>query len=294
MTRKAARPKRATLSHEAAVLIERRRRAGLPTTSDYDSRVVRVVDPVPPEKKSCPTCLAEPGEHCVSMDSGMAVPFHAKRVGGLVTRPRFVGDSNKLSEEGMAFEVEGLLMADVSRLDRFRYDPPVDRVIPLVGAYVTFVGSPHAVSGAFQKLKPGHTYFATHAPDTRDGYDHHGQFKVYFETGHGPVTLFAYEYVVLTPLHLWHLVREGALAFLPKNIENKEFGVRFHYCLSRGIDRAEALLMCLGDIHQNVGHFAPTDERGAQWWRFQGVGLTPMVKEEVAVKMEAAARRASA
>lgn len=242
-------------------------------------RVLRT-DPTPPEERACSFCFAQPGEDCVSMTSGKKVPHHQARYGETTWVERFRPNSNRLTEEGVAHEMT-MFAGFGLREDRLAYDPPDDLIIGEDGAYVTFIGSNQAVDGAHSTMKAGHTYFAKWAPNTKEGFDKHGRFLVHMETERGPVWLFPYEYVVLAPMHLWHLVKEGELRFVPKNLSNTDFGWKYFYCLSRGIKREDALVMCLSDIHQDVGYFEPVNDNGDTWWRLQSVGLTPMQKEEI-------------
>lgn len=276
------------------VLAERKRRGkyGVQGTAPPGARTVRVPARAD-DDAPCGTCFAQPGEPCVSMRTGKPLTHskrlnglprvHASRRAALVEVPKFVAGSNELTKE--AKEVERAAtgafrhLADVDPRDAWRFDPPKNNVLPKEGAFVTFLGSPHGVEGAFRMLRPGHTYFA------QGRHDAHGQYLVGFTTEHGPVNLLAYEYAVLDPLHLWHLVEEGALKFTPRQLSESDFGWQFFYCQSRGIPKAQALVMCLGSIQKDVGWFEPMGARGEQWWRLQGAGLPPHVKEQMLAPM---------
>jgi hypothetical protein len=184
-----------------------------------------------------------------------------------------------LSPEGIAAEMS---VHYSHPREVLRFDPLDSQVIDENGAYVTFVGSAQAVEGAHSTLRPGETYFANHAPDTKDGWTRCGQFLVTIQTERGPAWLFPDEYVVLGPDHLWYLVQDGTLRFTPnQGIGRMEFGDRVHYVRSRGIRLEDAVLMCLGDVKTDIGYFTPTENFDEMWWKFQSAGLTPMQKEQI-------------
>jgi len=291
---------------EEDVLLERKRRSkfGMRSSGEVpETRTVRMPSRGQDEA-SCGTCYAQPKEPCISMGTGKPLRYskklgsrprvHASRRAPSVSVPKFEAGSNKLTAAGK--EVEDWLgnpfgyhyggVDAGNPLDVWRYDPPTTNLLPEGGAFVTFLGSPHSVEGAFKKLQPGHTYFAQSAAHTRSGYDEHGQYMVGFMTEHGLVNLMPYEYTILDPLHLWHLVEEKQLKFTPKNLSETDFGWQFFYCQSRGIPKAQALVMCLGSIRKDVGWFEPTEAMGEAWWRMQAVGLPAHVREALLAQVE--------
>lgn len=236
----------------------------------------------------CNVCGAAPNQSCKVRRTNrvLSKPHESRRPRRVVNR--FVSsDSNRLSPEGIAFESA---VHRLSPREALRFDPFDDQVIDEDGAYVTFVGSAQAVEGAHSTLRPGETYFANWAPDTKEGWTRYGQFLITIQTERGPVWLFPDEYVVLAPDHLWYLVQNGTLRFTPnQGIGRMEFGDRVHYIQSRGIRLEDAILMCLGDIKTDIGYFTPTSNFDDMWWKFQSVGLTPMQKERILNSLEVAA-----
>lgn len=228
----------------------------------------------------CYVCGASSGEPCRVRKTGrlLSKPHESRRPRRVVSR--FVSaDSNRLSPEGIAAEMS---VHYSHPREVLRFDPLDSQVIDENGAYVTFVGSAQAVEGAHSTLRPGETYFANHAPDTKDGWTRYGQFLVTIQTERGPAWLFPDEYVVLAPDHLWYLVQDGTLRFTPnQGIGRMEFGDRVHYVRSRGIRLEDAVLMCLGDIKTDIGYFTPVSQFDEMWWKFQSAGLTPMQKEQI-------------
>lgn len=235
----------------------------------------------------CYVCGASQGQPCKVRKTGklLSKPHESRRPRRVVNR--FVSsDSNRLTPEAIALEmftVRGL-RAGVGGDPReiLRYSPLDTQLIDESGAYITFVGSAQAVEGAHATLRPGETYFANWALDTKEGWTQYGQFLITIQTERGPVWLFPDEYVVLAPDHLWYLVQDGTLRFTPnQGIGRMEFGDRVHYVRSRGIKLEDAVLMCLGDIKSDIGYFTPTSNFDEMWWKFQSVGLTPMQKETI-------------
>lgn len=226
----------------------------------------------------CYICGAAAGEPCKVRKTGrlLSKPHESRRPRRIVNR--FVSsDSNRMTPEAIEIQL-GAYKHD--RRESLRYSP-LD-LIDESGAYVTFVGSAQAVEGAHSTLRPGETYFANWAPDTKEGWTRYGQFLVTIQTERGPAWLFPDEYVVLGPDHLWYLVQDGTLRFTPnQGIGRMEFGDRVHYVRSRGIRLEDAVLMCLGDIKTDIGYFTPTTNFDEMWWKFQSTGLTPMQKEQV-------------
>lgn len=234
----------------------------------------------------CFICGASAGEPCKVRKTGrlLSKPHESRRPRRVINR--FVSpDSNRMTDEAIAatMEVHGL-----NSLELLRHSPLDNQVIDESGAYVTFVGSMQAVEGAHGTLRPGETYFANWAPDTKEGWTRYGQFLVTIQTERGPAWLFPDEYVVLTPIHLWYLVQDGTLRFTPnQGIGRMEFGDRVHYVRSRGIRLEDAVLMCLGDIKTDIGYFTPVSNFDEMWWKFQSAGLTPMQKEQILKSVEA-------
>lgn len=228
----------------------------------------------------CYTCGASPGQPC-----------HVRKTGKLLTNPhasrrpvrvvnRFVStDSNRLTPEAIACELD---VRSGNALELLRYSPLDSQVIDESGGYVTFVGSMQSVEGAHRTLRPGETYFANWAPDTKEGWTRYGQFLVTIQTERGPAWLFPDEYVVLAPDHLWYLVQDETLRFTPnQGIGRMEFGERVFYVRSRGVRLEDAILMCLGDIKADIGYFTPVSQFDEMWWKFQSAGLTPMQKDRI-------------
>lgn len=231
----------------------------------------------------CYVCGASPGESCKVTKTGRMLPkpHESRRPHRIVNR--FVSPgSNRLTPEAIAIETATYFRGSQDRREILRYDPLGNQVIGESGGYVTFVGSAQAVEGVHSTLRPGETYFASWAPDTKEGWTRYGQFLITIQTERGPVWLFPDEYVVLAPDHLWYLVQDGTLRFTPnQGIGRMEFGDRVHYVRSRGIRLEDAVLMCLGDIKSDIGYFTPICIFDEMWWKFQSVGLTPMQKEQI-------------
>ena len=230
----------------------------------------------------CYVCGASPGNPCKVRKTGrLLTKLHESRRPHRVVN-RFVSPkSNRLTPEAIAAQ-QAVFGKYSSPRDELRFDPLDSQVIDERGAYVTFVGSAQAVEGAHSTLRPGETYFATWAPDTKEGWTRYGQFLVTIQTERGPAWLFPDEYVVLAPDHLWYLVQDGTLRFTPnQGIGRMEFGDRVHYVRSRGIRLEDAILMCLGDVHTDIGYFTPVSQFDEMWWKFQSAGLTPMQKEQI-------------
>lgn len=228
----------------------------------------------------CYICGAASGQPCKVRKTGrlLSKSHESRRPRRVVNR--FVSpDSNRMTDEAIA--IQSAIWGS-HPLELLRYSPLDNQLIDESGAYVTFVGSMQAVEGAHSTLRPGETYFANWAPDTKEGWTQYGQFLVATQTERGPAWLFPDEYVVLTPMHLWYLVQDGTLRFTPnQGIGRMEFGDRVHYVRSRGIRLEDAVLMCLGDIKTDIGYFTPVSNFDEMWWKFQSVGLTPMQKEQV-------------
>lgn len=235
----------------------------------------------------CNACGASPNQPCKVRRTGrlLSKPHESRRRRRVVNR--FVSpDSNRLSPEAIAVERS---IHGHSPREALRFDPLDSQVIDESGAYITFVGSAQAVEGVHSTLRPGETYFAKWAPDTKEGWTRHGQFLVTIQTERGPAWLFPDEYVVLAPDHLWYLVQDRTLRFTPnQGIGRMEFGDRVHYVRSRGIRLEDAVLMCLGDIKTDIGYFTPTSNFDEMWWKFQSAGLTPMRKEQILNALAAA------
>lgn len=228
----------------------------------------------------CYVCGAVSGEPCKVARTGrlLSKPHASRRPFRVVNR--FVSpDSNRMTDEAIA--VHSAVHGSHS-LELLRYGPLDNQIIEESGAYVTFVGSVQAVEGAHSTLRPGETYFANWALNTKEGWTQYGQFLVTIHTERGSAWLFPDEYVVLAPDHLWYLVQDGTLRFTPNlGIGRMEFGDRVHYVRSRGIRLEDAVLMCLGDIKTDIGHFTPMSNFDEMWWKFQAAGLTPMQKEKI-------------
>jgi hypothetical protein len=228
----------------------------------------------------CHICGVEAGQPCKVRKTGrlLSKPHESRRPRRVISR--FVSsDSNRMTSEAINLQL-GTFKCD--KRESLRYSPLDDQVIGEGGAYITFVGSAQAVEGAHSTLRPGETYFASWAPDTKEGWTRHGQFLVTIQTERGPAWLFPDEYVVLAPDHLWYLVQDGTLRFTPnQGIGRMEFGDRVHYVRSRGIRLEDAVLMCLGDIKTDIGYFTPVSNFDEMWWKFQSAGLTPMQKEQI-------------
>lgn len=228
----------------------------------------------------CYVCGAASGQSCSVRKTGRLLPkpHESRRPRRVVSR--FVSsDSNRLTPEGVSAE---LAAHGGNQRELLRYSPLDNQVIDESGAYVTFVGSTQGVEGTHSTLRPGETYFANWALDTKDGWTRYGQFLVTIQTERGPAWLFPDEYVVLAPDHLWYLSQDGTLRFTPnQGIGRMEFGDRVHYVRSRGIRLEDAVLMCLGDIKTDIGYFTPTAIFDDMWWKFQSAGLTPMQKEQI-------------
>lgn len=238
----------------------------------------------------CYVCGASSGEPCKVRRTGrlLSKPHESRRPRRVVNR--FVSSgSNRFTAEAIAVELS--IHGYHKPRELLRYDPLENQLIDEGGAYVTFVGSVQAVEGAHGTLRPGETYFAKWAPDTKEGWTQYGQFLVTIQTERGPAWLFPDEYVVLAPDHLWYLVQDETLRFTPnQGIGRMEFGDRVHYVRSRGIRLEDAVLMCLGDIKTDIGYFTPISNFDAMWWKFQSAGLTPMQKEQVLRSITAANR----
>lgn len=230
--------------------------------------------------------------YCYVRDASSGQPYKVRKTGRLLSKPhesrrplrvvnRFVfSGSNQLTPEAIAAE---LAVHGGNSREILRYDPLDAQLIDESGAYITFVGSLQAVEGVHGTLRPGETYFANWALDTKEGWTRYGQFLVTIQTERGPAWLFPDEYVVLAPDHLWYLVQDGTLRFTPnQGIGRMEFGDRVHYVRSRGIRLEDAVLMCLGDIKSDIGYFTPTSNFDEMWWKFQSAGLTPTQKEQTA------------
>lgn len=236
----------------------------------------------------CFVCGATAGEVCKVRRTGrlLSKPHESRRPRRVINR--FVSsESNRLTPEAVAIETGTLIRGSRNQSEVLRYDPLDSQVIGESGAYVTFIGSVQAVEGAHSTLRPGETYFANWAPDTKEGWTRYGQFLVTIQTERGPAWLFPDEYVVLAPMHLWYLVQDGTLRFTPnQGIGRMEFGDRVHYVRSRGIRLEDAVLMCLGDIKTDIGYFTPVSNFDEMWWKFQFAGLTPMQKDQILREME--------
>lgn len=274
---------------EPRLLAERRKRAGKAKPVQGRLKPATFKAYKTGSKASCGTCFAEPDEPCINTKTGEVLPegkTHVNRRQSVELKT-YVGDSYRLSPEAVEAEMEfsnffGERHPRAGAAERLRMDPPDQSVIPEEGAYVTFAGSAQRVDGAHSTLKPGETYYAKWAPDTKEGWTKWGQFLITIQTERGPAWLFPDEYVVLQPAHLWYLVQDGTLRFTPsKGLGTGEFGDRVHYIRSRGISLEKAVLMCLGDIKTDIGYFTPVENFDAMWWRFQSVGLTPMEKDRI-------------
>lgn len=238
----------------------------------------------------CYVCGASEGERCKVMRTGRLLSKpHAGRRPRRIVNKYVSPTSNRLTSEAIAVQFavhNSHPRFDTNALELLRYDPLDNQVIGESGAYVTFVGSVQAVEGAHSTLRPGETYFAQWAPDTKEGWTRFGQFLVTIQTERGPAWLFPDEYVVLAPDHLWYLVQDGTLRFTPnQGIGRMEFGDRVHYVMSRGIPLEDAVLMCLGDIKTDIGYFTPISQFDAMWWKFQSAGLTPMQKDQIQLRL---------
>lgn len=243
----------------------------------------------PPEESHCSYCYAEPGEPCIKMKGKNAGEirdeYHAYR-DEHTWEPRFEGDGNELTDAGKAHEQAmaglGSEWTGSNPDDRLRYDPLDSQRLPEEGGYVTFLGQQQGVAGAYSTfMEPGHTFYAQHAPKTEDGFDKYGQYKVYFETPEGPVYLFPYEYVRLSPQHLLYLVKENVLNLHAKGHAPERMYEQVHYLQSRGIHYEDAVLMVMGEDQANIGWFEPLVDWDGHRWKLESVGMSPAEKQDL-------------
>lgn len=232
----------------------------------------------------CPYCGAEPNEPCVTngfekyLDSEYKRYPHSKRESEfsiaaqenkLAKYGASPGEGNQMTERAKDFQdaLDQAIFTSFHSFDedaeynpdnRYRYDPPEDRMIP-DGRYITVLKTPPV--NDFDWLEIGMTFWATHAPDTDDaGFNSKGYYKVVAHTPEGEVHLWPDEYCVLDHDDLVEFFDQDELLFHPSEYDAGDFNEDIFYLKSRGVSTRTAMAMVIGSVEKNIGWFEPREE----------------------------------
>lgn len=204
----------------------------------------------------------EPGDMLVAAD-GTRIPLFDPR-----NHERFNPAIEGTDEQLLAARIPQFWGQPMMELECFF--PPATKLIDEEGAWVTILHPPHMpMQTAF-----GESYWAVPYRDSVDGWREH-KFSITIHTPNGEARLWPYEYCCLeisTILDAWS---EEHFIFHPFAIIDDPIIMteRVFYAQSRGIRKADAVVMALSDIKQAVGWFSLSEEMQGQTEGWENVGL---------------------
>ena len=165
----------------------------------------------------------------------------------------------------------------------WRWTPPENRIVAKTGSWGVMTTEALPVVSPFsEEITIGRVFFLQHQPGADNkGFNPDGTYSVVCRSPWGDVVLWPWEYCVLkteTITELWsagHLVFNAMQAAAEASVSDRMF-----YCMSRGIPRADAMVMALGDVTKPVGWFE-ADENTIETMRsFANVGVFSRVNHE--------------
>lgn len=163
------------------------------------------------------------------------------------------------------------------------YDPRENQMIPKSGAWAIIIRPlPPLERGLDEQVTMGRVFWCEQMPNADEqGFLPDGRYKVQCRSPFGDLCLWPYEYRVLSASYLTMAWQEGGFTFHPSAKSEDQFSEQLFYCMSRGISRADATVMCLGTMSGPVGWFEPSDEVADFIAGFQnaGRGLTQVNRD---------------
>lgn len=139
------------------------------------------------------------------------------------------------------------------------YDPKPNQIVPKDGAFAMIVRDlPPLEFFLHEKATIGRVFWVDHHGNADDeGFTPDGTYKVTCFTPWHELTLWPYEYTVISSDRLIAYWQDGTLRFHPMTIELGRLNDIVFYARSRGIGIADALPMALGSLKGPVGWFEP-------------------------------------
>lgn len=156
------------------------------------------------------------------------------------------------------------------------YNPHENQLIAEVGSWVMIRRQlPPMEREMDQHITIGRVFWAERTTGTdEEGFNlKDGTYKVLCRSPFGELCLWPYEYIVLDATYLTAAWQDGALAFNPTGLSEAQFTDQMFYCMSRGIGRADAAVMCLGSLSGPIGWFEPAEEVVDYVSMFSEVGM---------------------
>lgn len=154
------------------------------------------------------------------------------------------------------------------------YDPHENQMLPETGAWVMIRRQlPPIERGVDKQVTIGRVFWSERLADSdEEGFRPDGTYKVRCLSPFGELCLWPYEYVTMDPKFLISAWQEGAIKFHPTGIAESQFNDQVFYCMSRGISRADAVVMSLGTMTGPIGWFEPDQEIVEFVTMFENVG----------------------
>lgn len=139
------------------------------------------------------------------------------------------------------------------------YEPRPTQLVPKAGAWAMITRQLPPLEGDLDdKIRVGRVFWIEHTANADDdGFTPDGTYKVKCRSPFGDVVLWPYEYTVVRPDFLTDVWARGEYVFYPLGASEEQFSDILFYCLSRGIARADAVVMALGTMSGPVGWFEP-------------------------------------
>lgn len=154
------------------------------------------------------------------------------------------------------------------------YDPRDNQMLPKAGGWCIITRPlPPMERRLDEQVTMGRVFWCDQVANADErGFLPDGQYKVLCRSPFGDLCLWPYEYRVLDSAYLTMAWQEGGFTFHPSEKSEDQFSEQLFYCLSRGIQRADAVVMCLGTMSGPVGWFEPSEEVADFVAGFQNVG----------------------
>lgn len=148
------------------------------------------------------------------------------------------------------------------------YEPRSNQTVPKAGAWAMITRQlPPMERRLDEQVRVGRVFYVEQENENTDdeGFAPDGSYKVVCRSPWGELKLWPYEYSVIPAERLVGLWQDGALRFHPLAESEKQFSDVLFYAMSRGIHRADAVVMALGTLAGPVGWFEPATPELAEF-----------------------------
>jgi hypothetical protein len=177
----------------------------------------------------------------------------------MLSNERAATTGNRLSVEAVDRRDMFGIFPGVDPANREVYEPLPGSLLPKEGSWIMIRRRLPNIEGGIDKIaRVGRIFWGEHLEEADDeGFLMNGSYKIQAYLPEKLGFLWPYEYSTIAFDKVLDVWQREEIIFHPMNLELARFNDIVFYCRTRGISKADAVVMALGTVNGPIGWFEP-------------------------------------